>query len=181
MRVYKRGKSWYLDVNFEGRRKRKKIPGARTKSDAQAALVATKTDILRGEFKFKSEKRILIEDLAKEYLEFAKVNKKSWRRDQASLKKLIPFFKGKLITKICAREIEAYKKKRISEVSPASVNRELACLKFMYSLARKWKLVEENPVKEVNFFQEQQIEMRILDKEEIHHLVEVSNSHLNHS
>lgn len=178
MRVYKRGKSWYLDVNFEGRRKRKKIPGARTKSDAQAALVATKTDILRGEFKFKQERKILFEDFAREYLEYAKVNKKSWKSDQTSLSKLKSFFKEMRLSKITPRLIEEYKQERIQKVKPASVNRELACLKFMYSLAKKWKLADENPVKEVKLFQERKIEMRILDREEINKLIKASSAHL---
>ena len=56
-------------------------------------------------------------------------------------------------------------------VKPATINRELACLKHMFSLAIKWKMADENPVKEVQLFQEQQIEMRILSREEIDRLV----------
>ena len=178
MRVYKRGESWYLDINFEGRRIRRKIPGARTKSEAQAALIAIKADQLRGEYRFKEEKRILFESYAKEYLDYAKVNKKSWKRDQTSLNKLISFFKCMLLSKISPRHIEEYKRNRISEVKPASVNRELACLKFMFSLAKKWKLVEDNPVKEVKLFQERKIEMHILDREEVDRLIESSSDHL---
>lgn len=178
MRIYKRGKSWYLDINFEGRRIRRKIKGARTKTEAESALTAVNADILRGEFKFKQEKRILFEDFSKEYLEYVKVNKKSWKRDLTSLKKLIPFFRGMLLSNLDTRKIEEYKRERVAKVTPASVNRELACLKFMYSLAKKWKLVDENPVKEVKFFQERKLEMRILDKGEINRLIEITSDHL---
>jgi integrase len=66
----------------------------------------------------------------------------------------------------------------LTNVKPASVNRELACLKFMFSLAKKWKLVDENPVKEVKLFQEQKIEMHILDKDETDRLIHCSAHHL---
>jgi len=178
MRVYRRGKSWYLDINFEGKRIRRGIKGARTKTEAQAALTAIKSDILRGEFKFKEENRILFEDFANEYLEYAKDNKRSWKSDRTSLNKLTPFFKDMLLSKITPKHIDTYINKRIKEVKPASVNRELACLKHMYSLARKWRLVDENPVKEVKLFRERKIEIDILDKEEIKHLIEATNGHL---
>lgn len=188
MRVYKRGESWYLDIRYDGRRIRKKITGARTKTEADAALATIKTDILRGEFNFKQEKKILFKDFAKEYLEYAKANKKSWRSDQVSLNRLKLFFGDLSLSKITSRLIEEYKLKRINEykqrgktkkkIKPASVNRELACLRFIFSLAKKWKLVDENPVKEVKLFQEQKIEMKILDKIEIDLLIDKSCDHL---
>jgi integrase len=93
-----------------------------------------------------------------------------------------------LLSKITPWHIEEYKKKRLEgeiklppepgskkrtdwKVKPATINRELACLKHMFSLAIKWKMADENPVKEVQLFQEQQIEMRILARDEIDRLV----------
>ena len=98
----------------------------------------------------------------KEYLEYAKVNKKSWKSDQTSLSNLKSFFKEMRLSKITPRLIEEYKQERIQKVKPASVNRELACLKSMYSLAKKWKLADENPVKEVKLFQKSQINSKLM-------------------
>jgi len=178
MRVYKRGESWYLDVRHDSRRIRKKITGARTKSEAVAALATIKADILRGEFNFKQEKKILFNDFAKEYLVYARINKGSWKRDQVSLKNLNAFFVRFLLLKINPKHIEDYKIQRIEKVKPATVNRELALLKFMFSLAIKWKYVKENPVKEVKQFQERKIEMKILDRDEIDRLIHNSCDHL---
>jgi len=78
---------------------------------------------------------------------------------------LTGFFGSALLPKINAGHIEKYKTMRSAKVSPASVNRELACLSAVFSLAKKSKLVDENPAREVKKFQERKIEMRILSKD----------------
>jgi len=193
MSVYKVGRNWYVDLYVDGRRKRKAI-GSR--KDAENALTAIKADVLRGEFKFKRENKVHFEVFAKDYLEHCRTNKKkSISRDENSLKFLEANFGGMLLSKITPWHIEEYKRKRIEgeiklppepgskkrkewKVKPATINRELACLKHMFSLAKKWKMADENPVKEVQFFQEQQIEMRILTRDEIDRLVNCANPRL---
>lgn len=184
MGVYKVGKTWYVDYYYDGRRVRKAIG---TKKEAEMALTAIKADILRGEYRFKRERSIKFEDFADEYLRYAKANKKSWKSDRVLLNRLVPFFRGKKLSKITPRLIEEYKLKRISEckqrnknkkVKPSSVNRELSCLKFMFSLAERWKLVNDNPVKEVRLFKEQKIAMKILTEDEAEKLIHNSCEHL---
>ena len=159
MGVYKIGEKWYVDFYHDGRRLRKVVG---SKKDAQNALITLKADQLRGEFGFIRERKIRFEEFGMDYLNYAKINKKSWRRDETSLENLMHHFKGMHLLKITPKHIEDYKGERIKQVKPATVNRELALFKFMFSLAKKWKLVDENPVKEVKFFHEQKIEMRIL-------------------
>ena len=83
-----------------------------------------------------------------------------------------------LLSKITPKHIEDYKSIRIKNASKATCNRELSCLKFMFSLAIKWKYAKENPVKEVKLFQERKIEMKILDRDEINRLSNESCEHL---
>lgn len=171
----KKGEIWYIDLYVDGRRIRKAVG---SKKDAENALVATKADILRGEFKFKSKIRKKFEDFSKEYLEYAKVNKKSWTRDEIILEHLKGHFKGKILSKISAKDIEEYKQKRLEKVKPPTVNRELAILKNMFFLAMKWKYADENPVKQVKFFQERQLAIRTLKKDEAKRLIEAAGDHL---
>jgi integrase len=186
MGVYQIGQKWYVDLYVDGRRKRKAI-GSR--KEAENALTAIKADVLRGEFKFKRENKVHFEAFTEDYLEHCRTNKKrSVSRDENSIKFLEANFSGMLLSKITPWHIEEYKKKRLEggiklppepgskkrkdwRVKPATINRELACLKHMFSLGIKWKMADENPVKEVQLFQEQQIEMRILTREEIDRLV----------
>jgi integrase len=194
MGIYQIGNRWYIDLYVDGRRKRKAI-GSR--KEAENALTAIKADVLRGEFKFKRESKVHFEAFAQVYLNHCKTNKKkSWRRDENSIQFLEVHFGGMLLSKITPLDIEDYKTKRINgeiklkpkpgasrsrkdwKVQPATINRELACLKHMFTLAKKWKMADENPVKEVHFFQEQQIEMRILTREEIDKLISCASPRL---
>ena len=108
-----------------------------------------------------------MEKLVEQYLEYSKVNKrhKSYLRDITSTNALLMFFRGKLLTEIHPFLIERYKKERLGAVMPATVNRELACLKNMYTKAKSWKLAKENPVKEVKMLKEEPKDVTILSPE----------------
>ncbi len=193
MGIYKVGNQWYIDLYVDGRRKRKAVGSHK---EAENALTAIKADVLRGEFRFKRENKVHFEAFTEDYLEHCRTNKKrSVSRDENSIKFLKAGFGGMLLSKITPWHIEEYKKKRIEgeiklppepgskkrkdwKVKPATINRELACLKHMFSLAIKWKMADENPVKEVQLFQEPQIEMRILTREEIERLVSCASPSL---
>lgn len=71
-----------------------------------------------------------------------------------------------------------YKSKRLEEVKPATVNRELACLKHLYNKAIDWGLVEQNPLKKVKLLKEPPGRIRYLSKEEIERLIANSSKHL---
>ena len=176
MGVYKVGNIWYIDYYCEGRRVRE--PASKRKAEAEEMLEARKTDIKRGEFRLPGKRKIKFEKFAQEYMEYAKLNKRSWMRDEISLKHLLPHFKGMPLLKINPKHIEDYKRKRLDKVKPATINRELTLLKFMFSLAKKWKYANENPVKEVKFFQERQLVIHTLTKEEALKLIAVAGEHL---
>jgi len=176
MGVYKVGNTWYIDYYCDGLRIRESVGPMKT--EAKAALEARKGEIRTGKFHLKNEKQIFFEKFSNEYIKYAKVNKRSWRRDVASLKHLEPYFKGLSLSKITPKHIEDYKRNRLKKVKPATINRELALLSFMFNLARKWNYTNENPVKEVKSFQEQKIVMKILDREEAERLIEASEDRL---
>ncbi len=171
MAIYKRNKIWYIDYFYEGRRIREAVGSS--KKLAQKALMIRKTQITQGKFDIQDTKpSITFGELAKTYIEYAKVNKKSWKRDVVSLNKLLPFFENRQLKHITPFLVEQYKQQRREEVSPATVNRELALVKHMFTLAIKWKRASNNPVKEVKFFRERNQRLRFLSEEEIHRLIE---------
>ena len=176
MGVYKVGNIWYIDYYADGRRIREAV--GEKKSEARAALEARKGEIRTGKFHLKNEKRILFEKFADEYIKYAKANKRSWERDNVILKHLKPFFKGISLSKINPKYIEDYKRERLEKVKPATIDRELALLKFMFSLAIKWKCTNENPVKEVKFFNLRRKMERILDHKEAKQLLDAANERL---
>jgi len=175
--------TWYIDYYADGKRVREAVG---SKTAAKGALATRQADILRGEYRFKKEKKIRFEDFAKNYLEYAKVNKRSWLRDESSLKNLIPFFKDMVLSKINPQHIEDYKRMRLDvetmrkrKTKPATINRELSCLKHMFTIAARFEKFEgKNPVKETKLFQERQYIMKILNEEESKKLINTSSGFL---
>ncbi|GAG10203.1 unnamed protein product, partial [marine sediment metagenome] len=75
--------------------------------------------------------------------------------------------------------IEKFKQKRLKEgIKPASVNRELSVLKTAFNIAIKWKMADENPVRDVRFLRQPDPRERILTEEEEKRLLEASTEHL---
>lgn len=63
------------------------------------------------------------------------------------------YFKHKMLTDINPQDIDKYKEFMLDNgYKPASVNRELSCLKYLFNLAKRWKkFFGNNPVAEVEF------------------------------
>jgi integrase len=62
--------------------------------------------------------------------------------------------------------VEKFKITRSADVSPATVNRDLAALRLILNLAIRKEYIAKNPVKEVQFLDEGPGQMRIVSHEE---------------
>jgi integrase len=172
MGVSKVGKNYRIDYYLlDGRRKRETI--GPSKKVAYDVLRKRKIQIIENKFfDIKKHKKIKFDDFANDYIEvYSKHNKKDWKKDLTRLRPLKPFFAGKYLYMIKPLEVEQYKAKRIKEVSPATVNRELACLKHMFTMAIQWEKAEANPVKKVKLFRENNQRVRYLETEEAERLI----------
>lgn len=173
VRIFKIGKSWYVDYSYKGKRIRKCV--GRSKKVADLVLKDIEVRIAKEKnLGIHESKKVLFEDFADEYLKFSKTNKTphSHRRDIVSLKvNLIPYFKGQYLREITPHAIEQYKRERLEKVKPATVNRELACLKHLFSKAIEWEYYNANPVKKVKLLKEPPGRIRYLDNDEIQRLL----------
>lgn len=180
MGVFQRNKNWYIDYYFNGQRKREKIGLSRVL--AENVLRKRKVEIAEGRFlDIKKNEKIKFEDFAKTYFELhSKLNKKPSvsKRDITLIKNLSTFFAGRYLFEITPILVEQYKMARSKEVSPATVNRELACLKSIFNKAIGWGKVEDNPVRKVKLFRENNRRLRYLEKEEIKKLLSNCSEHL---
>ncbi|MEW6063243.1 MAG: tyrosine-type recombinase/integrase [Nanoarchaeota archaeon] len=170
MGIYKKGLNYYIDYYLNSRRIREMI--GPSKELAKKVLMKRKIEIAEGKFlDIKKTNKIKFEDFAKQYIEYSKGNKKSWQRDVLSIKNLSKLFSGCFLHEITPWLIEKYKLKRKTEVSEATTNRELACLKHMFTKAIEWNKATENPVKKVKLFKEKNARLRYLSEEEIAQLL----------
>ena len=93
-------------------------------------------------------------EICDDFLNYSKEHKKSFQRDELSVKHLKAFFGNRPVESIKKSDVERYlaeRKKAIRPrterlLTPASVNRELSCLKTIFNRAIQDAKVEDNPV-----------------------------------
>ena len=179
MGIFQRQENWYYDFSSKGIRYREKV--GPSKQLALLAMRKKQVEVAENRFlDIKREDRTKFKDFAQTYLEqYCKPNKKSWKQsDVSSLKQLVPFFGDRYLFEITPLMIEKFKNQRREAVSPATVNRDLACLKCMFNRAIDWEKLKENPVKKVKFFKENNERLRFLHKEEVPVLLDNCSSKL---
>ena len=127
------------------------------------------------------KKGISFERFAQIYLEYSKTNKAQstyWRHDRNNIGNLLSTFKGNTLSEITPIMIESYKARRIEKVSPATVNRELANLKNMFTKAIEWGMAKSNPTMGIRRLKEPPGRIRYLQTTEIKALIEACADHI---
>jgi len=181
-----KGGKWYLDYTVKGKRVREF--GGFTKEQARNALAKIRLERLDERLGFSKPKEldpVPFESFADEFLElYSKQNKRSWKRDALLLKNLKRFFSGMSLQEIGPEQVERFKAQRKTDfvtrfkatkktpIAPATVNRELACLKTLFSKAVEWGRIEKNTVRAVKKIKEDNAREQILTAEEARSLVE---------
>lgn len=97
------------------------------------------------------------------------VKKRSWKRDKLSLSHVSDFFgEYKALDAVHEGDLQDYQTVRQREgARPATVNRELACLKTLFNVAKqKRRFFGDNPVSKIKFLEEENERTRVLSVEE---------------
>jgi integrase len=176
VRLYKRDKTWWFSLEFEGKRYQKTTK-EKNRVKAEGIASAFRTALAQRRVGIIERKPApLFSDAMKAFLEWSKEEHKehpnTYVRYKTSSKPLLTFlkFKAKPIDEITAATIEDYKahrgrqmsKRTEKAVTPATINRELACLKSMFFHAQKADKHILNPVCEIEFLAENNEQMRVL-------------------
>lgn len=175
----KKGTTYYIVYSVNGRRKTETI--GKDKKLAEKVLHKRLTEIAENKYlDVRKEEKIKFEDFADQYLELhCKPNNKTWETsDQIKIGNLKKYFSGKYLFEIMSIDVEKYKSERIKKLAPATVNRDLACLKSMFNRAIEWKKTNSNPVQQVKLFKENNQRLRFLEKGQIIKLLNNCSKHL---
>jgi integrase len=167
-----RGKVWWYEFMIDGDRYRRPIPEAKNITDAKKALTKARAAVLTGTYEFSVGYQTFREFAEQVYLPWSNKNKRS--DESYIVAVLIEHFGDKQLSKITTRMIEEYRDLRKvgltrykRERSAASVNRELASLSRIFTLAIREKLLRSNPAAGVKKFREDNERVRyLLPKEE---------------
>ncbi len=182
------GRVWWVEWYQDGQRKRERI--GPNKSAAEQRLREVLSARAEGRYiKKNPDTRTFFKDLAAWYLTLPEVQaKRSYDRDKQLIARLLPHFGDKLLKDITPATVEAYKQKRLCEVSgrckrnsadetpakltaPATVNREVACLKVIFNRAVKNGKAEKNPSQGIKLLKENNERDRILSPDEYERLL----------
>jgi integrase len=195
---YVLGDTWWIDYQYQGTRYRQKI-GTR-KKDAEEALSKIKVKIAAGEFIPPEERKreeafqrqpVLFETFAlEEFLPWSQGQHSAnhYIRLQYALNtRLIPYFGKRPLHEITTKLIEDYKIARLrghykrgrqsKPVNPATVNRELCCLKVLFRKAVEWDKIDTSPARGVRAFKETPRPPVLLEQEEVARLLEELPDH----
>jgi excisionase family DNA binding protein len=167
---------WYLDYrDTTGKRVQKAVRNAQTPEEATQALQsAVSKSMDRGLGIQRKPDRIGFTEFSKMYLEsYAKVNKRSWMTDVSYVKGMNPRFGSLYLDEITPFHIESYKASRLKQgVTKSTVNRCLAILRKMLTLAVEWGYLQKDSVPKMKFFPEKDnLKERILTPEEERRLI----------
>ncbi len=110
--------------------------------------------------------------MAKRYHERSRVNNKSYTVNKHHyINQLTKFSGSKRLVDISTWLVERWKAERSKETGFTEVDRELACLKHMFTKAIEWGMTKENSAKPVKLFRKTRQRERFLSQEEIARLL----------
>jgi len=114
MAIYQRGKNWCIDFTFKVQRIRESLGPSR--KGAEKVIAKKKSEIAENKFLDvrKDPNPITFHDFGKEYLQWARANKKSssHNRKLSTMRRLDREFGNQIFQKITAWQIEKWKVKR---------------------------------------------------------------------
>jgi integrase len=199
MGVFKKQGVWWIDYYVNGYRKRERI-GA-DKRLAETVHRKRKVEIAEGKYLDRQRPvTTTFDELADAYWQSIRpdeeagipARKRSWKSsDRYALGRLRAYFGGQPLTAITPAMVEQYRAWRRATISrhhrpirPATVNRELECLKRMFNVARRGLLVlkggapSENPLAFVSKEREHNERDRVLSPVEFARVVEAAEAWL---
>ena len=154
MGLVKRGKIWWMNFTYDGRRVRRSTDTS-DKRLAEAILAKVRVQIVEG--KFFENPRLedhTFEEMMGRYMRECSVAKspKSATRDRGSLNHLLPLFGDMVLNEITPKLLARYKtQRRLEQAAPATINKELQLVRHAFNLAaREWEWCRENPMHRVS-------------------------------
>lgn len=137
---------WGYTLRVGGTQERKYSAAWPTQDHALAELTKRQAEIAAGRIERPAE--VTLGELVPRYLKYkTDQGKRSMREDTRILNvKIVPFFGAALrVRQLTAEKIAGYEELRLGQVSAYTVCNELAILRHMLTLARKWGIVAVVP------------------------------------
>jgi integrase len=175
---------WYIRYTANGKEKWESVGkvGVVTKDVARARLEERRRLVRLGQIDMIGTKVPTLQEFSVKYL--AHINdvkqNRSAKRTKQALEHFIVFFGSNKLSEINPEDVDTYKSRRLNQgAKPATINRELAVIKHLFNIARKWhKFFGDNPVSQSGLLEVHNSVERTLTPEEEQRLLAVSPKYL---
>lgn len=158
MGIYKRGDRWWIDFRARGRRYRE--PAGHHRELAVRLLAKRRAEVEAGMLGPRTED-VTLREWSVTFLEWSDNRKASASRDHTSMAQLLPILGDRFLYELTPDVIERYQRQRLKMTTrfggppkPATINREVACLKKALSLAVRDRKIREHPARGVEMLPE---------------------------
>jgi integrase len=181
--VFLRGNTWVGEYRVNGKTRRKALgkKGIVTKTLAKEMLRKIEQKVKLGQYDMLDATIPTLAEFSKTYILHVKdtIQIKSWYRYEYGLRRLIELYGNKKLSEITPKDVDDYKTLRLRDARPATVNCELATLRQIFNLTKRWKkFFGENPVSVSKLLPEHNQKERILTYEEEMRLLDACNEYL---
>lgn len=194
--IYRRGRVyWITYMGVDGKQKYEST-GSDLKANAELLLAQRRLDVDAGKEPETSRRKnnFTFSELAERYRPFV-INQKGASIKAVYIRQLVAEFGAIKLNNFSLSLIEGWQARRLHTprpsqkeggsplppVKPATVNRQLACLKHMFTKALDWEMVNEATLKRVRktkLFAENNQRLRYLSIEDCQALIAACDSHL---
>lgn len=193
--IFQRGDIyWIRYTGIDGKQVRESTKSCKLK-DAQDLLKLRQADIVKGEqpdvIKIKNH---TFKELAEKYLEFC-ANQRDYRVKGIRIQQLVSDFGNLPLKNFTLQLIENYQSRKLAQPRPplkgskisrpplalATINRQLACIKHMFTKASDWNMVSDATCKQVHkvkLGKENNRRDKFLSAEEIQALLDACDSNV---
>ncbi|MGH7800985.1 MAG: tyrosine-type recombinase/integrase [Thermodesulfobacteriota bacterium] len=178
--VFLRRNSWVGEYKDRGKIRRKTFgkKGVITKTMAKEMLKKIEQKVKLGQYDMLDAEIPTLLEFSKTYIVHVRdtIQIRSWYRYEYGLRRLIELYGDKKLSEITPKDVDDYKTLRLRDAKPATVNREIATLRQIFNLAKRWnKFFGENPVSISKLLPEHNQKERILSYEEETKLFSLGN------
>jgi integrase len=164
---------WYYKFTVRGVTYKRSIPEALTKRQAEQVEGQARQSVFEGKYGRQSGAESFPKFVREVYLPWAKANKRSWYHDSRYCEVICAYFNNRTFGDITPMLVEHFKKHRRDGITQrgttrnmATVNREMAQLSKIFSLAVDNGYCETNPCRRVRRFRVDNRRERVLSLDE---------------
>jgi len=194
--IYLRGKTWWITYAGADGKQKFESSGSRLKADARYLLTKRHKEIAEGLSPLATThraKNATFADLAEKYSAFI-ANQKAAATKRAFINDLLAEFGNYKLNRLNLAALEVWQSRLLTEprtgrkqgsilppLTPASVNRRIACFKHMMTKARDWEMIPQttlDTLRRVKLTREENRRLRFLSVAEFEELIAAADDEL---